>query len=865
MSTTSNTTTNINPDLYEIRQFVDDLKKSHMDEVSDNTLLMGIFGYIGDVTSQQILNSILVASETIQEAFPINARFEKNILSHAISCNIKNINATPARIDGFIAISEKELLNNMDISNIFILDKKTKIMIDKFEFHLDYNIRITRNSTMNTNVYIAQYDMDDANPLSDILKPYISPPVKTIISGEPFILINCRLRQVEFQEKYEKIISDDSIHNKSFEFEFEYQLAYFDLLITKADGSTVKLEPIMEGTPVIDDNKYYCHYTYIDTNKIRIKFIRESYNPKINESIAIRIKSTQGFNGNITYKDSVMFAPESTIYKYTGMTLMFTPVTSSDYGVDKKSIDDLKKMIPKENLSRGSITSNKDLENFFNMIDDKYCRMIFRKKIDNQIERLYYSYLLLKNNNLNIVPTNTLQIKMPESVLVSNAQDSDRYMIKPGICLEYDPEGQECIVVDNTGLEPIIFDPNKFYYTIPYLIVVNKKPLSVSYYLNIMNKDYLTEFSYINNSSFLQFISTSLNIKREFLTDRNTYKLRIDISQNIDMDFGLGGIETDKLKVFFIFHDSEGSPVRYGKGEIKSYNQNSKEYGVVCNVETDDIMTDNSLIKIKGLYNMGTVEQHDTYLPRQSKVVVYVAAKFDQEYGRDDMDLYIPGMEGYTLCNKYTINPGVEFFINYSEIIKSNVVIRKSGEPQTQTIDYVVKSVPMVRYSYIQNESRVKELIDNIVNRKLYIDYALNVLEDSFAIDFKFFNTYGPSNTFLIGHDNTRLDTTNISLNFNLRLDILSDENIVLLIKKEIKRYIEDINNLSDIHMINMIDKLKEKFPTIVFMEFAGLNTYDSKYQYIKRIDDDNLYVPEFLNINYDEDTSESLININLV
>lgn len=849
----------INPDLYEIRQFVDELKKSHIDVNEENTLLMGIFGYLGDISSQQILNSILVASETIQEAFPINARFEKNILSHAISASIKDINATPAAINGFIAISERELLANMGPSNSFILDKKSKIMIDKFEFHLDYNIRISKNNSINgNNIYIAQYEIDNYNPLSDITKPYISPPVKTKISGDDFILVNCLLRQVEFQEKYEKIISDDSIQNKSFEFEFDNQLAYFDILVDKPNKTQVVLEPIIEGTPILDDNKMYCHYTYTHGNRIRIKFIRDSYNPRINENITVRIKSTQGFKGNFTYKQEVMFAPESDIYRYNNITMMFKPISSSENGVDKKSVEDLKKIIPKEILSRGSITSNKDLENFFNMIDDKYSRMIFRKKIDNQIERLYYSYLLLKNDMNNVVPTNTLDIKIPESELIGDIFLTDRYMIKPGMCLKYDEIENKCFVVDPTNL-----DPNKFYYTIPYLVVVTKKPLGVSYYLNIFNKTYLTEFTYINNNSFLQFICTSLNNKREFLTDRNTYKLSIDVSQNIDTDFGMGDINTDKLKAFFIFYDAQDSPVRYGTSDIVFYDESLKQYTFECKVDTDDSMTENSYIKIKNLYNLTTTEQADIYLPRQSKVIVYVAAKFDQEYGRDDMDNYIPGMAGYTLCNKYTINPGVEFFINYSEIIKSNISINKPTIEEPE-ISYNIKSIPMLKYSYIQNENRVQQFIDNIINRKLYIDHAMTILEDSFAIDFKFFNTYGPSKTFLIGHDNTKLNRTNISLNFNIKLDTLSDENIILLIKKEIKQYIEDINSLTDLHMINMIDNLKEKFPTIVFMEFAGLNNYDSKYQYIKRIND-NLNVPEFLNINHNENTNDTAINITVV
>ena len=57
--------------------------------------------------------------------------------------------------------------------------------------------------------------------------------------------------------------------------------------------------------------------------------------------------------------------------------------TSSQY---RMAIDDLKKLIPKEALSRGSITNLSDLQNFFNMLNTDYSIMYFYKKRDNALE-----------------------------------------------------------------------------------------------------------------------------------------------------------------------------------------------------------------------------------------------------------------------------------------------------------------------------------------------------------------------------------------------------------------------------------------------------------------------------------------------
>ena len=40
------------------------------------------------------------------------------------------------------------------------------------------------------------------------------------------------------------------------------------------------------------------------------------------------------------------------------MNLLVIPTSDAQYGIDKRSIADLKKLIPKEALSRGSVTNS---------------------------------------------------------------------------------------------------------------------------------------------------------------------------------------------------------------------------------------------------------------------------------------------------------------------------------------------------------------------------------------------------------------------------------------------------------------------------------------------------------------------------
>ena len=130
----------------------------------------------------------------------------------------------------------------------------------------------------------------------------------------------------------------------------------------------------------------------------------------------------------------------------------------------------------------------------------------------------------------------------------------------------------------------------------------------------------------------------------------------------------------------------------------------------------------------------------------------------------------------------------------------------------------------------------------------------------------KFFNTYGKSKLFKIGHNDTYLDRVNLTLNFKVRLSEDTDTNAIDYIKKEIKDYVENLNEIRDIHMTNLTTVLTNKFSQYIkYIEFIGINEYNALYQYLQRLDLDNVDdVPEFVNINT-LDNLKPDINITLV
>lgn len=181
----------VSSDIYDITQTVVDLEKDYMEEESEDTLTLGTYGYLADILSRNIQNSIIVTSELGNELFPYKAKFEDNVIAHAIVQNITDINATPAEIQVLIGIKESDLKDKMtgdqitlDKDSIFRLSEgdsqyASTASSDSYEFHLPYDLIISKLVLPNNDyTYTARYDISIKNNISDIQNPYI--PVPTI-------------------------------------------------------------------------------------------------------------------------------------------------------------------------------------------------------------------------------------------------------------------------------------------------------------------------------------------------------------------------------------------------------------------------------------------------------------------------------------------------------------------------------------------------------------------------------------------------------------------------------------------------------------------------------------------------------------
>ena len=665
----------ISADIYDINAYVNNIMKKHID-IDEDTQYMGIFGYLNEMHSLLLQNQIIMSAELANEAIPILAKYDKNIITHAASMGVADITATPAYFNVLAFFVEDQIIENMR-NGVFVHDKNVPIYADTFEFHTEYDLVIAQSTLANgETVYTARYDMTINNPISDVTNPYLNPPMKINMGGTSYLMLDLNIRQMEFIPIYDKVMTSNAIESKTYNFEFEGQLADFNVEVVEGD-KTYHLIPYYDGTIVKDESQPYCYYSYLNENHIRIKFVEDSYYPAINSDITVNVITTQGKSGNFKWKDDIVVESESLKYNYSNVSILFRPIDGeSFYGADKKTMDDLKKIIPKEALSRGSITSAADLNNHFNMItDNTNCAMYFFKKRDNQLERLYYAYIILKDE-YGVIPTNTAPLNIYIKDFISSTDV--KYVINPGTPIYLSP-GSDVAKILASPDEISNLPEGSFVYTSPFMIVVNSKPLSVSYYLTVLNKRYYVKYAYINQDSTLQFITNYVTWRRPFTYNRNKYTMSIDVTQNIAEDQDIlikdeqGNVVDSNLRVIAVISNEENAPYRWMEGKMVNYDPSTYTYSYEFTCTTEDTIDEDNKIKIDGMNDLGEDNGTYGYFNPNCQCQIYVLVRQDQEKGRSTLDSIVPGLEGWTLSNRYDINSGIDFYMNYSHIVTSAI------------------------------------------------------------------------------------------------------------------------------------------------------------------------------------------------
>ena len=910
-SSETNTVWDINTDIYDIASSVNDVKSRYIEDIDEDTLSLGIFGFISDIESKKIQTATIMSAQLGNELFPTRAKLTKNVLAHAVYNNITDINAVPATMTINIGIKLSDFENYMIEDpetglQKFIFDAKCPIFIEDIEFHFEYDIILSRSETATTAaeqgyVYSAHYDMENKNRLSKITEPYLKQPFLiqltsygSTIDGDNqnyYIIFQANIRQYTIEETSDKMISDSVIENKTFTFEFSNQLADFDVYVT-VEGITTRLIPILYGGEIIDDPETrYCWYFFVSENTIRITFDSASYIPGLNSDILVRAYTTLGANGNFEYKKydteegGLYVDLESEKYNYDRIQGLAFLVTDSHYGENSKTKEELQKLIPKMAHTRAGITTEQDVLDYFNLISTDTNRLVMRKKVDNQIARIWYAFFLLKDENNNVLPSNTINFRLRANldmdpdhqspgVLIS---EDGRFVVPAGTILKLVEGTNVCEVY--TGVVPDPYTPEYYeagyFYTLLHNVMITKNPLYTAFYLTTTNKERLFTYSDINEKSVIQFVANKINFKRSMLEDPDLYKSSFKLALSIADDSEIYDEEMRILnaKVVFVLYKNS-SIYRWAEAKLVGYDHDNFVSSWELNLETDNGFDTNNDIKILNVHQKNDSPSSPEvygYFPADTECQIFILARYadGNVYGkRFGFDEIVQGYENWTVTNVYNIDGGFNFYDNYTSIMNAKTTEQTiSGT----NVLYTIEGIPVAGTHYMSDQNMADYFISKINEKKDYITGCLSRLENNMEIDFKFFNTYGPSLTYTTDIAGTQsIGHIDMTMNFKLKLKSVTDIYTKNDIISFVKAYIENLEVIGDLHIPNLITDITNEFSSrIVYIEFVSFNGFPLGIQHALVQEGDIDTIPEFINVRNIVNTSTGAfvpaINIEVV
>ena len=513
-----------------------------------NTYETGIFGYINEVMSNTTEDAFNATNLARREFYPITAQYLSSLYKMATLQSIDIPLTTPAQCKCALIIPQEEVIEYSTYSNGVYnctIDSCLKIYADNLQYMLDYPINIISKKTDHW-VHTTHYDINVENSLSTNTRSrYLSNQIIREHGTNYLVIFVDTIRQVEMQQVSQVLVRDNILSTSVMDIDFDGKLANFEVFyIENGNDQEMQLKKVMinAATPTVP----FVYYEMINENKIRLTFKYNSvFVPKYNSEIICRIYTSSGSAGNFKkYDGDLICSSDSEKFAYNSNMTIVGKINGSSYGgKDVLSMEELRNKIIRAYSTNSTITTSSDLQLKFDEVSDSIngVQVLFKKKRDDVFIRLFGAYALMKDENNNILPTNTLNVTCNRSNLIdiTSPDAPNRMMIKPGTVYKYkSADSYDTVMATNAdGSRMTIMDIDEsntdFMFTNPFLIGINVNPNIVGYYLNTINSNLAIDYTYVNDNSPIQFISNGIQMERNAIIGNDFYKVTVKLMPSI--------------------------------------------------------------------------------------------------------------------------------------------------------------------------------------------------------------------------------------------------------------------------------------------------------------------------------------------
>lgn len=882
--------------IYSIKNFtLNDIAPKYF-EMDDISLLnVGLFGYVNEVMANSNEDLFNTVSTYSQEIFPHKAQIPENIYSYAAFYEVDTLFATPAELQTLLVVKEDDIIQYGSVNGDkyeFVIDSAMTIEIEGIPFMCDYDIIIDCKPHQGDYILSARYNIDHNNSISTIKVPYITSK-RIIFHGQKYVALSIWVRQVEREIIETSIITNDKINLPSVIFNYSGSIANFEVFYreNQNDAWTQLKKKLVGATPTREP---FCFYRLKSEDEIELTFSpKESYfQPAFNSEIKIVVTTTLGEDGMFPYYkgSNISVIPQSETLSYNNNLIMYAiPQSDCVGGTSGSTLEEIRDLVHERRSTLSVYTNENDLQMYFNNLKHRYgTDILFIKKRDDIFERLFSSFVLLKDAESNFYNTNTVDMYLSQTDFDTIYDQTDRYMIKPGTLFTYtDANSFEVQKISGKLSDPDIKSrEEEFLYTNPFLMMVSGNV--VGFYLNSINNKYVLDYSYVNNDSITQFICNNVEIHRNAALGDDIYSMSVYISAASELpgpivDSSGGYLGT--LKVKGVLHDA-GAEVALLDFNFIEYDESTQYYRFDAELQTDDYVTLNNKMRFKNVTGISDGEAKDVLVPMYDSVfAIYTFYKYEEVERNVNHHLsHIPDIASYTLTNKYTTSNDTNVdFITPMSLMRSTITYEplntqelatkvSTGNYKTDISDYRMKLtfVPLVDAKTLNNRETFYHFMETMFVHNIQLENIIDKVLNNHGIDMKFYNTFGKSKNFTVGEEDKILDKVNCSIYFKIFPNLNADVDLESSVKIFIKNYIEQINEkgTNAIYISNLIQQLQNNFKDIKYLKFIKINNYPSNIQVIenKSVDINSLtrlekqrYVPEYLTLR-EEDVKIDII-----
>ncbi len=447
-----------------LSDWLKNIAPKYFDFEQTNSFRTGVFGYVNEVMStvnEDTFNAVTIAR---REFYPTKAEYTSSLYSMAALHELAAPMSVPAQVHAILVIKEVDLLPLLDSNtNSYTIDDNIVFSADTIPFMLDHPIIITSNHsttakfpelTKDSIAYTIRYDTSGyKNSLDTSNRIYLQ---NKVIShqGERLILINVILRQVTVEETTVSINKNAHINVVNQDIPITGNIANFEVFYKEANSeiSYQLTKVLMNGD---NPTTKFCKYMMVNENTLRLNFPANNYfTPAYNSQITVRVYTTLGASGNFAeYRGnlSCSIGESNTLQTNSKLIIDGSTMGASTGGYDRNELANLRADVEDAYATNGTICTDNDLQRYWDKKNtDTNNKVLFFKKRDDAFSRLYGAFMLLRDSNTNVIPSNTLTMLLNQGIIdeatdtLSSDSDfsnyyagTDRLVIKPGYIFRY--------------------------------------------------------------------------------------------------------------------------------------------------------------------------------------------------------------------------------------------------------------------------------------------------------------------------------------------------------------------------------------------------------------------------------------------